>query len=122
MAKRKEDDDKMKELEKASQGTGVKAMKAKAELEQMRVRSQTGQNMAEVRAAFKKKFVQCVSKMALHHLVISRQAQRNLAKADPLEEEMKRVELEKKKRADEEAMKRKESQRRLKEKAAAFGN
>lgn len=105
LAKRKEEEDKMKELEEQSKGTGVKAMKAKAELEQMRVRSQTGQNMAEVRAAFKKK-----------------QAKKNLEKADPAEEEMKRVEEEKKKRAEAEKLKRQESQRRLKEKAAAFGN
>ena len=43
----------MEELRKLSEtGTGVKAMKAKAELEQMRVRSQTGANMADVRAAY----------------------------------------------------------------------
>lgn len=58
----------------AETGSGVKAMKAKAELEQMRVRSQTGANMAEVRAAWK-----------------TRKAKKDLEKGDPMAEEMKRV-------------------------------
>lgn len=60
----------------AETGSGVKAMKAKAELEQMRVRSQTGANMAEVRAAWK-----------------TRKAKKDLEKGDPMAEEMKRVRL-----------------------------
>jgi hypothetical protein len=52
-AAKKAEEEKMEELRKiAEAGTGVKAMKAKAELEQMRVRSQTGANMADVRAAY----------------------------------------------------------------------
>jgi hypothetical protein len=64
--------DQLKEM--AETGTGVKAMKAKAELEQMRVRSQTGANMAEIRAGWK-----------------TRKAKKELAAGDPIAEEMKRV-------------------------------
>merc|ERR1719183_2282550 len=74
LAARKAEETKMTELQElAASGTGVKAMKAKAELEQMRVRSQTGQNMAEVRASFKKK-----------------RAKKALDEGDPIAEEMKK--------------------------------
>ena len=51
LAKRKAEADKEKELDELSKGTGVKALKAKAELEQLRARRQTALNMAEARAA-----------------------------------------------------------------------
>lgn len=101
--RRRSDDAKMKELEEASGGTGVKAQKAKMELEGMRARSHTGQNMAEVRAAFKK-----------------RQAEKALAKGDPMAEEMERLKLEQKEAEDDLKAKQEASRQRLKDRAAAF--
>eukprot|EP00039_Didymoeca_costata_P018915 m.335497 g.335497 ORF g.335497 m.335497 type:complete len:265 (-) comp17611_c0_seq1:73-867(-) len=121
MAKRKADEDKMQELTKQSQGTGVKAMKAKAELEQMRVRSQTGQNIAEVRAAFKKKRAQKeLGAYVPDPEELRRQQEEEEKKAKLLEEEMERLKVEEQKKKEQEAFKRQESQRRLKERAAAF--
>ena len=104
LAKRKEVEDKMAALEAtAAEGSGVKAMKARAELEQLRARSQTGQNMAEVRSAYMKK-----------------KAAKDLENGDPAAEEMKRVAAEKAKREEEEKAKRAESKAKLAAKAAAF--
>lgn len=103
LAARKEEEDKIEQLQSMANAGGVKGAKAKVELEQMRVRSQTGQNMAEVRAAFKK-----------------RQAERNLKKSDPMAEEMKKLELKKKAEEEELRLKRAASKKRLQERAAAF--
>jgi len=102
---RQEEEDKIADLTTKSKGSGVSGMRAKAELEQMRVRSQTGQNMAEVRSAFKK-----------------RQAEKALKNSDPMAEEMKKLEIKKKSEADAAQLKRAESKKRLAAKAAAFGN
>jgi len=102
---RQEEEDKIADLTTKSKGTGVSGMRAKAELEQMRVRSQTGQNMAEVRSAFKK-----------------RQAEKALKNSDPMAEEMKKLAIKKKSEADAAQLKRNESKKRLAAKAAAFGN
>jgi len=93
---RKEEEDKIEDLTKLSNVGGVKGMKARVELEQMRVRSQTGQNMAEVKASFKK-----------------RQAERNLKNADPMAEEMKKLDLKKKEEEEAKKMERAASKRRL---------
>jgi len=105
LAARQAEEDKMTELRKVAEtGTGVKAMKARAELEQMRVRSQTGANMAEVRAAWKKK-----------------KAARDLEKADPMAEEMKRLEQKKKEEAAAEEQRKRESREKLKARMASLG-
>lgn len=101
LAARQEEDDKISSLEKASQLGGVKGARAKVELEQMRVRSQTGQNMAEVRSAFMK-----------------RQAMRNLKNGDPMAEEMKKLKLKQEEEERKKLEERKASQERLKAKAA----
>jgi len=102
MAKKAEDEDKMTELASlATSGTGVKAMKARAELEQMRARSNTGQNVAEIRAAFKK-----------------RKAKKELDAGDPMAEEMKQLAIRKKAEEEAEAKRKAESRERLKAKAA----
>eukprot|EP00035_Acanthoeca_spectabilis_P020151 m.431366 g.431366 ORF g.431366 m.431366 type:complete len:261 (-) comp17293_c0_seq1:846-1628(-) len=99
---KKAEEEKMDELRSlAETGSGVKAMKAKAELEQMRVRSQTGANMAEVRAAWK-----------------TRKAKKDLEKGDPMAEEMKRVEAKKKAEEEEAERKKRESRDKLKARAA----
>lgn len=98
-------EDQMKELESvASSGTGVKAMKAKAELEQLRVRSQTGQNMAEARARAKKN-----------------RAQKNLDNGDPMAEEMKKVEQQKLEAKQKEERERAESKQKLADRIAKLG-
>jgi len=103
---KKEEEDKMADLRTvAESGSGVKAMKAKAELEQMRVRSQTGANMKEVRAAWK-----------------TRKAKRDLEKGDPMAEEMKKVEAKKKEEEEEAKRKQAESRAKLKARAAAFSS
>jgi len=104
LAARKEEDDKIADLTKLGDMGGVKGMKAKVELEQMRVRSQTGQNMAEVRSAFKK-----------------RRAQKNLANADPMAEEMKKLDAKKKQEAEAATLKRQESKARLAARMAHLG-
>lgn len=101
LAERQADAEKQAELAAAAEGTGVKAMKAKAELAAMRARSNTGQNVKEVRAQFRKK-----------------KAQRDLDTADPVKEELKRVEAEKQKAADEAAAAAEASRERLKARAA----
>lgn len=102
--RRRSDEAEMKKLEALAGGSGVKAAKAKVELEGMRARSHTGQNMAEVRAAFKK-----------------RQAEKALAKGDPMAEEMERLKLEQKAAEDDLKLKQELSRKRLAERAAAFG-
>jgi len=113
MRARKEEEDTMQELSQLSVGSGVKAMKAKMQLESMRVRSQTGQNIAEVRAAFKK-----------------RRAQKAVGLATGPSEEERDAALKKnedevaaKKQAEEEAKSKAaaESKQRLKDRSAAFG-
>lgn len=114
MRARQEEEDTMAALAKEAEGSGVKAMKAKMQLESMRVRSQTGQNIAEVRAAFKKR--QAEKKM------------KNAPANGPTEEErMAQLALEnaavekKQKEAQEaEAFARAESKRKLKERAEKF--
>lgn len=101
LAARKEEEDKISELTKIAGVGGVKGAKAKVELEQMRVRSQTGQNMAEVRSAFKK-----------------RQAERALKNADPMAEEMKKLELKKKQEEEQRKLERAASKKRLQDRAA----
>lgn len=101
VAKRLEVEDQIKSLEVVAGGSGVKAMKARVELDAIRARSQTGQNMAEVRAS-----------------MMTRKAKKALDEGDPMAEEMKRVEAAKKAKEAEEAAARAESKRRLAEKAA----
>lgn len=105
VAARKAEEKKMQELkELADAGSGVKAMRAKAELEQMRVRSQTGANMADVRARFKK-----------------RQAQKNYDKGDPLAEEMKALKVRQDAEAEAKRKEKEESRARLAAKIKAMG-
>jgi hypothetical protein len=96
---------KEEELTKTAEGSGVSAAKAKMELEGLRVRSQTGENMAEVRAGFKK-----------------RQAEKALAAGDPMAQEMERLKLEQKEAEDVLTAKRAESKAKLAARAAAFGS
>ncbi len=95
-----------KELEQiANEGTGVKAMKAKAELEALRREDELERNKKEIQAGAR-----------------TRAAQRAVDKGDPFAEEQKRLAEEKKKQEEEEARKRKESRERLAEKAKLFGD
>jgi len=105
LAKRKAEADKEKELDELSKGTGVKALKAKAELEQLRARRQTALNMAEARAA-----------------ALKRKAQKELDNGDPMAEEMKKLEIEKKQQAEAEAAKAADSKQRLADRAAMFSS
>ena len=102
-AERAEMEDKMAELQVKAEGSGVAAMKARVELEQMRARSNTGQNMAEVRAGFQQ-----------------RKAKKALDTADPAAEEMKRVAAAKAEAERKEKEEREASKARLKAKQAAL--
>eukprot|EP00038_Savillea_parva_P023216 m.40032 g.40032 ORF g.40032 m.40032 type:complete len:261 (+) comp5906_c0_seq1:2620-3402(+) len=102
LAAKKAEEEQMEALRKvAESGSGVKAMKARAELEQLRVRSVTGANMAEIKAAWK-----------------TRRAKKDLESADPAAEEMKRVEEKKKAEAEAEEQRKKESREKFKARAA----
>ena len=81
----------------------MKAMKARAELEQMRAADQLAMNKKEVEAGAKQ-----------------RAAQRAVDKGDPFMEEQKKLEAERKKKEQEEELKRQDSRRKLKEKASLW--
>lgn len=101
---RQEEEDKISQLKVVSEAGGVKGMKAKVELEQMRVRSQTGQNMAEVRAAFR-----------------TRKAKKALQNADPMAEEMAKLKIKKDAEAKAKEDERAASKKRLADRIAGLG-
>eukprot|EP00047_Mylnosiga_fluctuans_P001519 m.220730 g.220730 ORF g.220730 m.220730 type:complete len:246 (-) comp10439_c0_seq1:122-859(-) len=93
----------MKDLEEQSQAGGVKAMKARLQLESMRNEDELARNKKEVQAGAQK-----------------RAAQRAVDNGDPYVEEQKRLAEEKKKKEAEEKAAREEARARLKAKASAF--
>lgn len=116
MRARKEEEDQIASLSKeAEAGSGVKAMKAKMQLEAMRVRSQTGQNIAEVRAAFKKRRAEKKMKNAPTHGPTEEERQAEIKKNEEGVEAKKVADKEQKE------MEAAASKLRLQERAAAFG-
>jgi len=103
LAEKKAREDKMAKLEAEAAGGGVKAMRAKAELEAMKSEDELERNRREITAGAK-----------------TRKAKKDLENGDPYAEEQKRVAAEKKKKEEEERLKREESRRKLKAKAALW--
>lgn len=91
-------EEKMAELESLANTGGVKAMKAKNELEQMKNESVLEQNKREVTTA-----------------AIKRKIEREVAKDDVFAEEQKRLEEEKKRKEEEDKRKQEESRQAFKE-------
>jgi len=103
MAKRREREEKIKELEKLVALGGVKGGTAKHQLEQMKNDDKLEQNRREVSSEASK-----------------RKAQKAIEKDDPFAAEQKRLEAEKKKKEAEEKQQRDEARARLKDRAKAF--
>lgn len=106
--KRAKREARMAELEKLAQEGGVKGLRAKNELEQMKAEDLLEQNKREITTAAKKRRAEKLAKDG------------NEAREKALKEEQARLEKLKREKEEEERRKREESRRRLAEKASLF--
>jgi len=113
LAKKKEREDKMSGLEQTGSSTGVKAMKAKAELAQMKSEDRLAHNKAEVTTEAQKRKMERAINDGDAALKLREEAHR--------QEEAKLAE-ENRKKAEEARRKQEESRQRLAAKAAMWNN